>query len=91
FNSGKCAIWVDASVAGSFITDTTQSKVANDVGFVAAPTEVTDKGSSWLYAWSLAIPATSKHKEAAKAFVTWATSREYIQLVAETDGISNVP
>ncbi|MBT2374691.1 ABC transporter substrate-binding protein [Pseudomonas fluorescens] len=91
FNSGKCAIWVDASVAGSFTTDTTQSKVADSVGFVAAPTEVTDKGSSWLYAWSLAIPATSKHKDAAKAFITWATSKDYIQLVADKEGITNVP
>ncbi|RON54413.1 ABC transporter substrate-binding protein [Pseudomonas frederiksbergensis] len=91
FNSGKCAMWVDASVAGSFITDKTQSNVADKVGFVAAPTQVTDKGSSWLYAWSLAIPTSSQHKEAAKAFVTWATSKEYIQLVAEKDGIANVP
>lgn len=91
FNSGKCAIWVDASVAGSFTTDTSQSKVADSTGFVAAPTEATDKGSSWLYAWSLAIPATSKHKDAAKAFITWATSRDYIQLVADKDGITNVP
>ena len=91
FNSGKCAIWVDASVAGSFTTDKTQSKVADSEGFAAAPTEVTDKGSSWLYAWSLAIPATSKHKDAAKAFITWATSKEYVQLVADKDGITNVP
>ena len=91
FNSGKCAIWVDASVAGSFTTDKEQSRVVDSVGFAPAPTEVTDKGSSWLYAWSLAIPATSKHKEAAKSFVTWATSKEYIQLVTEKDGITNVP
>jgi sorbitol/mannitol transport system substrate-binding protein len=91
FNSGKCAIWVDASVAGSFTTDTGQSKVADRVGFAAAPTEVTDKGSSWLYAWSLAIPATSKHKDAAKAFIRWATSKDYIQLVADQEGITNVP
>ena len=91
FNSGKCAMWVDASVAGSFITDKTQSNVADNAGFVAAPTQITDKGSSWLYAWSLAIPTSSQHKEAAKAFVTWATSKEYIQLVAEKDGITNVP
>lgn len=91
FNSGKCAIWVDASVAGSFTTDKSQSKVADSVGFAAAPTEVTDKGSSWLYAWSLAIPATSKHKDAAKAFISWATSKEYIQLVADKEGITNVP
>lgn len=91
FNSGKCALWVDASVAGSFTTDKAQSKVADQVGFAAAPVEVTDKGSSWLYAWSLAIPTSSKHKEAAKAFITWATAKEYIQLVADKDGIANVP
>jgi sorbitol/mannitol transport system substrate-binding protein len=91
FNSGKCAIWVDASVAGSFTTDKSQSKVADSVGFAAAPTEVTDKGSSWLYAWSLAIPATSQHKDAAKAFIAWATSKDYIQLVADKEGITNVP
>ncbi|MGI3745037.1 MAG: ABC transporter substrate-binding protein [Janthinobacterium lividum] len=91
FNSGKCAIWVDASVAGSFTTDKEQSRVVDSVGFAPAPVEVTDKGSSWLYAWSLAIPATSQHKDAAKAFTTWATSKEYIQLVAQKDGITNVP
>ncbi|MBV6750673.1 sugar ABC transporter substrate-binding protein [Pseudomonas chlororaphis] len=91
FNSGKCAIWVDASVAGSFTTDKTQSRVADTVGFAPAPVEVTDKGSSWLYAWSLAIPTTSPHKEAAKAFIAWATSKDYIQLVTDKDGITNVP
>ena len=91
FNSGKCAIWVDASVAGSFVTDPTQSKVADKVGFTFAPHAVTDKGSAWLYSWALAIPTTSKAKDAAKTFSTWATSREYGALVAEKDGIANVP
>jgi len=91
FNSGKCAIWVDASVAGSFTTDKEQSRVVDSVGFAPAPIEVTPKGASWLYAWSLAIPTSSKHKEAAKAFITWATSKDYIQLVTEKDGITNVP
>lgn len=91
FNSGKCAIWVDASVAGSFVTDQSQSKVAEQVGFTYAPHQVTDKGSAWLYSWSLAIPASSKAKDAAKTFTTWATSKEYAALVAEKDGIANVP
>ncbi|NBF01993.1 extracellular solute-binding protein [Pseudomonas sp. Fl5BN2] len=91
FNSGKCAIWVDASVAGSFVTDQSQSKVAEHVGFTYAPHQVTDKGSAWLYSWSLAIPASSKAKEAAKTFTTWATSKEYAALVAEQDGIANMP
>ncbi|MBT9263678.1 sugar ABC transporter substrate-binding protein [Pseudomonas sp. MG-9] len=91
FNSGKCAIWVDASVAGSFVTDKSQSKVADHVGFTYAPHQVTDKGSAWLYSWALAIPTSSKAKDAAKAFSAWATSKEYGELVAKTDGIANVP
>ncbi|MHA6491736.1 ABC transporter substrate-binding protein [Pseudomonas borbori] len=91
FNSGKCAIWVDASVAGSFVTDTTQSKIADSVGFTFAPTQVTDKGSSWLYSWALAIPTSSKAKDAAKRFSAWATSAQYGALVAEQDGVANVP
>ncbi|BCQ62185.1 maltose/mannitol ABC transporter substrate-binding protein [Pseudomonas sp. Boi14] len=91
FNSGKCAIWVDASVAGSFVTDKSQSKVADHVGFTYAPHQVTNKGSAWLYSWSLAIPASSKAKDAAKTFSAWATSKQYAALVAEKDGIANVP
>ncbi|VVP86033.1 ABC transporter substrate-binding protein [Pseudomonas fluorescens] len=91
FNSGKCAMWVDASVAGSFVTDKSQSKVADHVGFTFAPHQVTDKGSAWLYSWALAIPTSSKAKDAAKEFSAWATSKEYGELVAKTDGIANVP
>ncbi|OLU35035.1 sugar ABC transporter substrate-binding protein [Pseudomonas sp. PA27(2017)] len=91
FNSGKCAMWVDASVAGSFVTDESQSKVADSVGFTFAPTQVTDKGASWLYSWALAIPTSSKSKDAAKTFSAWATSKAYAELVAEKDGVANVP
>ncbi|WP_263263489.1 sugar ABC transporter substrate-binding protein [Pseudomonas sp. RIT-PI-S] len=91
FNSGKCAIWVDASVAGSFVTDKSQSKVADSVGFTFAPHQSTEKGTSWLYSWALAIPASSKKQDAARVFATWATSEAYAKLVAEKDGIANVP
>ncbi|MGY4494186.1 ABC transporter substrate-binding protein [Pseudomonas sp. TE3610] len=91
FNSGKCAMWVDASVAGSFVTDKSQSKVADSVGFTYAPHEKTDKGSAWLYSWALAIPTSSKAKDAAGTFTQWATSQAYAKLVADKDGIANVP
>ncbi|EIK97076.1 putative ABC transporter mannitol-binding protein [Pseudomonas sp. M47T1] len=91
FNSGKCAMWVDATVAGSFVTDKSQSKVADSVGFTYAPHEKTDKGSAWLYSWALAIPTSSKAKDAAKTFTQWATSEQYASLVADKDGITNVP
>ncbi len=56
-----------------------------------SPPEVTDKGASWLYSWALAIPASSRAKDAAKAFATWATSQAYGKLVADREGVANVP
>jgi sorbitol/mannitol transport system substrate-binding protein len=91
FNAGKCAMWIDASVAGSFVTDPSQSQVPDKVGFARAPHQVTDKGSSWLWTWALAVPASSKKRDAARDFIAWATSKEYGQLVAQRYGISATP
>ncbi|OZG73301.1 sugar ABC transporter substrate-binding protein [Hahella sp. CCB-MM4] len=91
FNSGKCAMWMDATVAGSFVTDKSQSHVADKVGFALFPKQVTDKGAGWLWSWALAIPVSSDAKDAAMTFVTWATSKEYSDLVAKEYGIANVP
>jgi sorbitol/mannitol transport system substrate-binding protein len=91
FTQGKGAIWVDATSASGLITDPKSSKVAQDVGFAYAPTEVTPKGSHWLWAWSLAIEGSSKQKEAAFKFLQWATSKNYIKLVADYKGWGNVP
>lgn len=91
FNSGRCGMWMDATVAGAFVTDESQSKVADKVGFALAPKQVTTKGAGWLWSWALAVPVSSDAKDAAKTFVTWATSKEYSQLVADTSGIKNVP
>ena len=91
YNEGKCGMWVDATIAASFITDPKQSKVADKVAFAQAPTAVTPKGANWLWAWSLAIPSGSRKVDAAQKFVSWATSKEYIELVAKTKGWSHVP
>ncbi len=91
YNEGKCGMWIDATIAASFITDPKQSKVADKVAFAQAPTAVTPKGANWLWAWSLAIPAGSKKVDAAQKFVSWATSKDYIQLVAKTNGWATVP
>ena len=91
FSEGKCGIWVDASIAASFVSDAEQSKVADRVAFAQAPVAVTPKGANWLWAWTLAIPASSTKAEASQKFINWATSREYIQLVASENGWDNVP
>lgn len=90
-NSGKCGMWIDATIAASFVSDPKQSKVADQMAFAQAPTQATPKGANWLWSWNLAIPAGSKKVDAAQKFVTWATSKEYIQLVAKTNGWANVP
>ncbi len=91
YNQGKCGIWIDATIAASFITDPKQSKVADKVAFAQSPVGVTDRGASWLWAWTLAIPKSSKHVEAAQKFIAWSTSKEYIKLVAKETSWANVP
>ncbi len=90
-SSGKCAMWIDATVAAGMLYNKSQSQIADKVGFAAAPIEVTPKGNHWLWSWALAIPKTSKSQDAAKKFTTWATSKEYIQLAAKDEGWASVP
>lgn len=42
-------------------------------------------------AWALAVPAGSQKTEAAQTFIKWATSKDYIKLVAREHGWSAVP
>ena len=91
YNEGKCGMWVDATIAASFITDPKQSKVADKVAFAQAPTMVTPKGANWLWAWALAVPASTKNAAAAQKFIAWSTSKDYIKLVAKEEGWNAVP
>ncbi|WP_171232129.1 sugar ABC transporter substrate-binding protein [Ruegeria sp. HKCCA4812] len=92
FQQGKCGMWIDATVAASFVTNPDDSTVADKVGFALAPnSEGVDKRANWLWAWALAIPAGTQKEDAAKQFIEWATSKDYIELVAENEGWANVP
>ncbi|KVM75768.1 sugar ABC transporter substrate-binding protein [Burkholderia ubonensis] len=89
--SGKCAMWIDATVAAGILYNKQQSQVSDRIGYAAAPVEATPKGSHWLWAWALAIPKTSKQQDAAKKFIAWATSKQYVELVAKDEGWASVP
>ncbi|MCX2725574.1 ABC transporter substrate-binding protein [Roseibium salinum] len=91
FQTGKCGMWIDATVAASFVTNPDDSQVADQVGFALAPDKGLGKRGNWLWAWSLGIPAGTQKEEAAKKFVEWATSKEYLELVASEEGWANVP
>jgi sorbitol/mannitol transport system substrate-binding protein len=91
FQQGKCGMWIDATVAASFVTNPDDSTVAYQVGFALAPDNGLGRRGNWLWAWSLAVPAGSDATEEAKTFIEWATSKEYTALVAEKEGWANVP
>ena len=91
FSQGKCAIWVDATVAAGTLFNPKMSTVSDKVGYAAAPKEVTDKGSNWLWIWSLAIPISSKSYKDALDFIVWASSKEYITEVTKKNDLISIP
>lgn len=93
FASGRCAQWVGPTVAAEVLTNPESSAVAGEVGFAAAPYEVTAKGAQWLWAWALAIPSSiDPVREAdARKFIHWVASRDYVELVAARQGWRAVP
>jgi polyol transport system substrate-binding protein len=91
FSGGKAAMWIDATVAGGILENPKQSQVVGKVGYAPAPIAVTPNGSHWLWSWAFAIPEKAKNGEGAKKFAEWATSKQYIQLVADDLGWASVP
>jgi sorbitol/mannitol transport system substrate-binding protein len=90
YSQGDAAMWYDATSAVSTIEDPASSKVAGKNGYAWAPTQ-SGRPSGWLYTWSLAIPATSPDKQSAWDFVSWMTSKSYIETVGRKLGWSHVP
>src|SRR3954452_16395352 len=86
---GNAAMWYDAtSAAGSLEAD--DSPVKGKIGYAAAPV-VETASSGWLYAWSWSIQQASEKKDAAWQFISWASSRQYEELVGNELGWSRVP
>ncbi len=87
--TGKVAMWYDAtSAAGSLEADDSPNK--GKFGYVAAPV-VKTKSSGWLYSWAWAIQQASPRKDASWKFISWASSKEYEQLVGSQLGWTKVP
>ncbi|MBA4784552.1 MULTISPECIES: ABC transporter substrate-binding protein [Pseudorhizobium] len=92
FQQGKCGMWIDATVAASFVSNPDDSTVADKVDYALFPSkEGVDNHGNWLWSWNLAIPASSQKAEAAQKFIAWATSEDYAKLVASKEGWANVP
>jgi sorbitol/mannitol transport system substrate-binding protein len=87
--SGKGAMWYDSTVSAGTL-QASDSKVRGKIGYALAPT-VKKGNAGWLWAWALAIEASSKYKQEAFQFLTWATSKDYIRLIGESVGWARVP
>jgi sorbitol/mannitol transport system substrate-binding protein len=86
---GKAAMWYDAtSAAGSL--EAADSPVRGKIGYAPAPV-VKTAHSGWLYAWSWGIEQASQKKDKAWQFMSWASGKDYEQLVGEKIGWSSVP
>jgi sorbitol/mannitol transport system substrate-binding protein len=86
---GNVAMWYDAtSAAGSL--EAADSPVKGKIGYAAAPVVETDS-SGWLYAWSWGIQEASEKKDNAWKFISWASSKQYEELVGKELGWSRVP
>lgn len=67
---------VDATVSAGFLTNPDQSTVFDKIGYALPSIGKFAKGNHYLWAWSLAIPKSSKNTEARRrSSSSWATSR----------------
>ncbi len=89
-SQGKGAIWYDSTVAAGTLNNENDSEVAGKIGYALAPSAAKEN-NGWLWAWSLAMEAASDNPDEAFEFLTWATSKDYRELVAESEGWVSVP
>jgi sorbitol/mannitol transport system substrate-binding protein len=90
YAQGNAAMWYDATAMVSSVEDPNSSLVVGKTKYAPAPVKDTE-AAGWLYSWSLAIPETSQHKDAAWDFISWMTSPDYMKLVGEKVGWERVP
>lgn len=83
------AMWYDSTAAaGSLEAD--GSPVKGKIGYAAAPVVKTET-SGWLYSWSWGIQQASSRKDDAWKFISWASGKDYENLVGREIGWSSTP
>src|SRR5690606_21088715 len=89
FQQGKCGMWIDATVAASFVSNPNDSTLADKVGYAISPATGNGNHGHWLWSWNLAVPASSTKAEAAQKFISWRSDKAYTELVASKEGGAN--
>jgi len=87
FRQGKCAMWIDSTVAASTLNNPRMSEVIGRVGYAPFPTfGGFGNHGNWLWSWNLAVPAGTTKAYPAQRFIAWATNPDYAELVASHEG-----
>lgn len=77
FQAGKIAMWTDASVFYGQLIDPAKSQVAaENVGIATVPAGPKKHTPYFAVAWGIAVAKQSKHKDLARKFLDWATSKD---------------
>ncbi|GIP38044.1 ABC transporter substrate-binding protein [Paenibacillus sp. J31TS4] len=83
FAQGKAAFYTDASAIYNNATDPSKSKVADKVGFAVFPAGAAGAKPYNITSWGLAMNAKAANKDAAWAFMQWATSKDIVMKTQE--------
>ncbi len=90
FASGRCAMWIDSTVAAGLLYDPKQSQVADKVAFAPMPTGSFKGGPTWLWSWNLGIPASSSRRTR-QDLRRLGDEQAYVEMVAKENGWVAVP
>jgi multiple sugar transport system substrate-binding protein len=78
FQQGQAAMWIDADVFYANVIDSTQSVVADSVGFAPFPEGPAGANQYNITSWALGMNAGSQNQDAAWEFIKWATSEAVV-------------
>ena len=84
FAQGKAAFYVDSAALFKNATDPEKSLVADKVGFGVFPAGSAGAKPYSTASWSLAMNPQSKGKDAAWAFMEWATNKENALMIQQS-------
>jgi len=90
YEDGKIATFYDATSLASAIA-TNAPKMSKGTGYAYAPVGPAKLPSGWLYSWAWAIPKGVPHQGAAWKFISWTTSKQFLELAAKKYGWAAVP
>ncbi len=92
FATGKAAMWIDATSGAGPLFDPKESQVSDKVAFANAPIAEDAEWFPLAVVLGVCDPEVLEGlRRQAKKFALWATSKEYIKLVAEETGWATVP